>query len=48
MTSAQPSDAELIVAIEARDLAAMRALYDRHTPWLRVRLSRRCPDAQHK
>ena len=39
------SDAELLAAIGARDLAAMRALYERHAPWLTVRLSRRCADA---
>jgi RNA polymerase sigma factor (sigma-70 family) len=38
------SDAELLVAIGARDLAAMRALYERHTPWLTLRLLRRCAD----
>jgi RNA polymerase sigma-70 factor (ECF subfamily) len=44
MTSARPSDAELLAAIAERDLRAMRELYDRHAPWLTVRLSRRCAD----
>ena len=39
-----PGDAELLAAIAARDLAAMRELYDRHAPWLAVRLRRRCND----
>src|SRR5260370_41440479 len=38
------SDAALLAAIGERDLAAMRALYDRHAAWLSVRLTRRCND----
>lgn len=40
----QWSDAELVVAIGDRDRGALRELYDRHAPWLRARLGRRCGD----
>jgi RNA polymerase sigma-70 factor (ECF subfamily) len=43
MTEA-PSDQELIAAIAEGDRSALAALYGRHSPWLLVRLSRRCPD----
>ena len=39
-----PGDAALLAAVGQRDLEAMRTLYDRHAPWLAVRLSRRCND----
>ena len=46
MAGARPTgDVALIAAIAARDLGAMRALYERHAPWLTVRLLRRCSDA---
>jgi RNA polymerase sigma-70 factor (ECF subfamily) len=45
MTSAR-SDAELLAEVSGRDLAALRELYDRHAPWLAVRLRRRCNDAE--
>jgi RNA polymerase sigma factor (sigma-70 family) len=35
-------DAELLAAVAAGDLGALRLLYDQHAPWLTVRLSRRC------
>jgi RNA polymerase sigma-70 factor (ECF subfamily) len=38
------SDAELVSALAAGDLGALRELYDRHAPWLSVRLARRCSD----
>lgn len=38
------SDEALLDAIGARDEAALQALYDRHAPWLFLRLTRRCPD----
>ncbi len=38
------SDEELIAAIRERRTSALRSLYDRHAPWLAVRLSRRCAD----
>jgi RNA polymerase sigma-70 factor (ECF subfamily) len=38
------SDGDLLRAVADRDRAALRDLYDRHAPWLRARLSRRCSD----
>jgi len=40
------SDGELLRAITDRDRDALRDLYDRHAPWLRVRLLRRCGNEQ--
>jgi RNA polymerase sigma factor (sigma-70 family) len=40
------SDAELLIAVAAQDLEAMRELYDRHAAWLSVRLARRCRDCE--
>ena len=37
-------DAGLLAAISEGDRAAMRVLYERHAPWLLLRLSRRCGD----
>lgn len=37
-------DAELLVALATGDRDALRTLYDRHAPWLTLRLSRRCAD----
>ena len=39
------SDRELLEAVAADDRAALRVLYQRHAPWLVLRLSRRCADA---
>jgi RNA polymerase sigma-70 factor (ECF subfamily) len=39
------SDVDLLVAIGEQDRSAFTALYRRHAPWLTVRLSRRCHDA---
>ncbi len=39
------SDEELIVAIAGGSRTALQALYERHAPWLVVRLRRRCADA---
>lgn len=39
------SDALLLAAIGSRDMGAMRELYDRHAPWLSIRLTRRCNDS---
>jgi RNA polymerase sigma-70 factor (ECF subfamily) len=36
------SDGELLEAVTDRDRDALRELYDRHAPWLRARLLRRC------
>ena len=38
------SDAELLGQVAGGDRAALGALYERHAPWLLVRLSRRCAD----
>jgi len=37
-------DEELLSAVVRRDPAALEELYDRHAPWLRLRLRRRCSD----
>ena len=38
------SDVALVSALGDRDRGALRELYDRHAPWLRARLGRRCGD----
>lgn len=38
------SDGELLASVGAGDAAALRILYDRHAPWLALRLARRCND----
>ena len=38
------SDPELVTALAGGDRAALRTLYDRHAPWLLLRLGRRCAD----
>ena len=38
------SDEALLDAVANRDRAALRALYERHAPWLLLRLSRRSAD----
>ena len=43
MTEAPP-EADLLAAVAAGDRTALRVLYDRHAPWLTLRLSRRCGD----
>jgi RNA polymerase sigma factor (sigma-70 family) len=37
-------DEELLGAVAGGDTGALRVLYDRHSPWLTVRLVRRCND----
>jgi RNA polymerase sigma-70 factor, ECF subfamily len=39
-----PSDAELLGAVADDDTGALKVLYERHAPWLSVRLNRRCND----
>jgi len=39
-------DTLLVAALAEGDLVAMRSLYDRHAPWLSVRLARRCNDGE--
>jgi RNA polymerase sigma-70 factor (ECF subfamily) len=38
------SDKALLEAVADHDRGALRVLYERHTPWLLLRLSRRCSD----
>ena len=39
-------DASLLRCMAAGDAAALRQLYDRHSPWLYARLMRRCNDRE--
>jgi RNA polymerase sigma factor (sigma-70 family) len=39
-------DATLLLAVADGDATALRVLYARHAPWLQVRLTRRCNDAE--
>jgi RNA polymerase sigma-70 factor (ECF subfamily) len=39
-----PTDEELLGAVGEGDHGALRGLYERHAPWLMLRLSRRCAD----
>lgn len=38
------ADAELLRAVGDGDTGALRVLYERHSPWLAIRLTRRCND----
>ena len=42
--AADASDAELLIAVADGSRTALRELYDRHAPWLLIRLRRRCSD----
>lgn len=44
--SGRSSDAELVAAVHDGDVGALRELYERHAPWLCVRLTRRCNDPE--
>jgi RNA polymerase sigma-70 factor (ECF subfamily) len=37
-------DPELVAALAAGDRSALKTLFDRHAPWLMLRLGRRCSD----
>ncbi len=40
----EPTDEQLLDAVGEGDRGALRQLYERHAPWLMLRLSRRCAD----
>ena len=42
--AAELSDAELLRSVAAGERDALATLYDRHSPWLSLRLARRCAD----
>ncbi len=42
--STDRSDVEVLAAVAGGDRTALRVLYDRHAPWLALRLARRCAD----
>jgi RNA polymerase sigma-70 factor (ECF subfamily) len=44
-TPAAAHDEALLNAVAEGDRAALRLLYERHAPWLTLRLARRCADA---
>lgn len=46
MRATDATDAELMAALREGDLGALESLYDRHAPWLTVRLTRRCSDPE--
>src|SRR5215207_4118090 len=41
---AERTDVQVLSAVADGDRRALRILYDRHAPWLAVRLARRCAD----
>ena len=43
---ATADDSGLLAALAGGDMAAMQALYERHAPWLAVRLTHRCNDRE--
>jgi RNA polymerase sigma-70 factor (ECF subfamily) len=43
-STSERSDGVLVAAVAAGDREALRLLYERHAPWLTLRLSRRCAD----
>lgn len=46
VTTGQREDAALVAAAAEGDTGALRELYDRHAPWLQLRLMRRCNDPE--
>lgn len=46
MTAHVRDDGQLLSALSDGDMAAMQTLYERHAPWLSVRLTRRCNDRE--
>lgn len=42
--TAERSDVEMLAAVAGGDRQALRVLYERHAPWLALRLARRCAD----
>jgi RNA polymerase sigma factor (sigma-70 family) len=46
MATQVPDDRQLLTALSDGDMAAMKTLYERHAPWLSVRLARRCNDSE--
>jgi RNA polymerase sigma-70 factor, ECF subfamily len=44
LVSTDRADVEILAAIADGDRGALRVLYDRHAPWLALRLARRCAD----
>ena len=44
--SSAPDDSSLLRRVASGDEAALRLLFDRHGPWLSIRLRRRCNDEE--
>lgn len=43
-SAAKTADGEVLAAVAAGDRHALRLLYERHAPWIALRLQRRCAD----
>ncbi|MGH3659441.1 MAG: RNA polymerase sigma factor, partial [Micromonosporaceae bacterium] len=43
---AECTDADVLAAVAGQDRGALRVLYERHEPWITVRIARRCADRQ--
>jgi RNA polymerase sigma-70 factor (ECF subfamily) len=46
MTARVLDDGQLLAALSDGDMSAMQTLYERHSPWLSIRLNRRCNDRE--
>jgi DNA-directed RNA polymerase specialized sigma24 family protein len=46
VTADQRDDRGLLAAVADGDAGALRVLYERHSPWLSIRLRRRCNDPE--